>query len=261
TATKRRLVQLMWNARQAGDHHTRAEIRRTYDRVTARIAREKRTLTPDEILARQYVRETPPLQLTREAAQRAQQEARRPELDAAAQQRTLARAAQNALAHAIWSTYTGDRTWEAIPTRPTTLQAHAPREEPSSSATGPARLTIRVPATPTTPAATLHLYRSDYQALLDLWGYGTVAHALNLTHQLRGAVPSAIREAEQLMMSAARHPNLARAWHSYITSPRLGDIYRWHEASRTLQLSPNRNGDLREAVEQLYRACRLTPSE
>ena len=151
--------------------------------------------------------------------------------------------------------HSGARDWQTIDTRPSTLPARTPTGEGRGTpgASGPARLEIRVPGEP----LTLHLYRSDYEQLLDLWGYGTVRHALALTQQLRGAVPSAIREAEQLMMAAARHPNLARALHTYLTGP-FGDVYVPHKASGSQQLSSNRSGDLREALDQLYAACKLT---
>ena len=76
---------------------------------------------------------------------------------------------------------------------------------------------------------------------------------MSSTQQLRGAVPSAIREAEQLMMAAARHPNLARALHTYLTGP-FGDVYVPHKASGSQQLGSNRSGDLREALDQIYAA-------
>lgn len=257
TANRRRLIQLAWNARRDGDAHTYQELRRALDRVTRRLraAAPQRRLTPQERTEHARLRATPTPQLDREAAQRIQRDATQDIRAAQRQARDTRLRAINALAHALHGVHSGARDWQTIDTRPSTLPAGTPTGEGRGTpgASGPARLEIRVPGEP----LTLHLYRSDYEQLLDLWGYGTVRHALALTQQLRGAVPSAIREAEQLMMAAARHPNLARALHTYLGGP-FGDVYVPHKASGSQQLGSNRSGDLREALDQLYAACKIT---
>ncbi|WP_155300943.1 hypothetical protein [Deinococcus kurensis] len=258
TANRRRLIQLAWNARRDGDAHTYQELRRALDRVTRRLRAADpaaRRLTPQERTEHARLRATPTPQLDREAAQRIQRDATQDQRAAQRQARDTRLRAINALAHALHGVHSGARDWQTIDTRPSTLPAGTPTGEGRGTpgASGPARLEIRVPGEP----LTLHLYRADYEQLLDLWGYGTVRHALALTQQLRGAVPSAIREAEQLMMAAARHPNLARALHTYLTGP-FGDVYVPHKASGSQQLGSNRSGDLREALDQLYAACKLT---
>lgn len=255
---RRRLIQLAWNARRDGDAHTYQELRRSLDRVTRRLRAATpaaRRLTPQERTEHARLRATPTPQLDREAAQRIQRDATQDARAAQRQERDTRARAVNALAHALHGVHSGARDWDTLPTRPTTLPASAPSRESRGTpgTSGPARLEIRVPGEP----LTLHLYRSDYEALLDLWGYGTVTRALTLTQQLRGAIPSAIREAEQLMMAAARHPNLARALHTYLTGP-FGDVYVPHKASGTQQLGSNRSGDLREALDQIYAACKIS---
>jgi hypothetical protein len=256
-SNRRRLIQLAWNARRDGDAHTYQELRRNLDRVTRRLRATDpaaRRLTPQERTEHARLRATPTPQLDREAAQRIQRDATQDTRAAQRQERDTRARAINALAHALHGVHSGARDWQTLDTRPSTLQVQPPKGDGGTpGASGPARLEIRVPGEP----LTLHLYRSDYEALLDLWGYGTVRHALTLTQQLRGAVPSAIREAEQLMMAAARHPNLARALHTYLTGP-FGDVYVPHKASGSQQLGSNRSGDLREALDQIYAACKLT---
>lgn len=178
--------------------------------------------------------------------------ATRAKLDAEFRHAHHRRHAANALAQALWAVQQGDREWESIPTRPTTLQAAAPTGPSSSSVTGPARLTVRIPASPWGAAGTLTLYRAEYERTLSAWGIDRARAATALTADMRAAfVPDAIIEqAAALTLDAATHPNLARSWHAYITSPRLSDIYAPH-SSGTMQLAPRRNGDLREALERI----------
>lgn len=162
------------------------------------------------------------------------------------------RHAANALAHALWAVHQGDREWESIPTRSTLLQASAPTGPSSGSVTGPARLTVRVPESTWGGAGTLTLYRTEYEHLLSAWGIDRARAAAALTKDMRAAfVPaSIIEQAATLTLDAATHPNLARSWHAYLTSPRLGDVYAPH-SSGTMQLAPRRSGDLREALERI----------
>ncbi|THF70325.1 hypothetical protein E7T06_07580 [Deinococcus sp. Arct2-2] len=60
-----------------------------------------------------------------------------------------------------------------------------------------------------------------------------------------------------LAPSAAAHPNLALSWHGYVTGGGLSDVFFQH-SSGTMQFSPHRNGDLREAVLAIYALCSLT---
>lgn len=257
-ANRRRLIQLAWNARRAGDAHTYAELRRALDRVTARLhaAAPGRRLSPQERTHAARLHATPTPQLDREAQQRIDHDHREDTRAAQRQERDARARAINALAHALHGLHSGARDWQVLPTRPTTLPASTPSGEDRGTpgAQGPARLEIRVPGEP----FTLHLYRADYEQLLDLWGYGHVRRTLAATQALALTAPAqAVREAEELMLAAVRHPNLARSLHTYLTGP-FGDVYVPHKASGTQQLGSSRSGDLREALNQLYAACKLT---
>lgn len=177
-----------------------------------------------------------------------------------AHERDQLRLGANALAHALWALSQGERTWEALPTRPHTLPVQG-GGSPRSSTPGAAVLTVRVPAVGPLPPLRALLYRADYEGLLLDWGYARVQQADRVAARLRvGALGADVDLLLAMALEGERSPNLARAWHAYVTSARLGDVFIPH-ASGSVQLSPNRSGDLREAVLQLYGRCRVVVAQ
>lgn len=254
---RQKIAALAWDARLSGDWATYREVMRRLAELRARTKDDKWRPTPAFKPTRTHWRESSVSQRTREAEQRADSDAspRRAQVQAERDRQYAERWGANAVAQAVWAVHQGERDWEAIPTRPTTLPAYAPSGESSSSVSGPARLTIRVPARQDQPERRFYLFRSDYDQLLELWGYARVAQAHTLATSLRISGSRAEVDAlYTLALGSARHPNLARSWHAFVTSPRFGDLFREH-VSGTVQLNPNRNGDLREAALEVFRQC------
>jgi hypothetical protein len=104
----------------------------------------------------------------------------------------------------------------------------------------------------------LHLYRAEYEALLNSWGWERLVKAEGLAARLKDKADQNTRRdvdaLYDLARSAAAHPNLALSWHGYVTGAKLSDVFVQH-SSGSMQLSPHRNGDLREAVLAIYALC------
>lgn len=258
---RRSLVRRLWRNRKLKDPEApkRAErLRALYDRVMRMHLAREWEISDAERLSRQRNRGNPS-QLGREAQQRTDptRSARRAEVEAELAQRNTERFSSNALATALWALHQGDRDWTPIPTggaSSTTPPSGTPRP------IGAAYLEVHVPETAFGPAHRLRLYRHDYEQLLDLWGYHSVTRATRLAAKLRGtgSLDRDVQDLYDLALSSAKHPNLARAWHGYLTGTRLGDVFAEH-SSGTMQLAPRRSGDLREALLEIYRQCQVLP--
>ena len=255
---RQQLVRLMWRARRAGNPDRRAAYRPAYLRVLAMQAAREWEITPHERAARIRNRADEP-QYHREAGQRCEAAAspRRLQLRSEQHQRDLDRTRSNALAHALWAVHQGERDWTPLPVKDSDSTL-APGGEPTTGRpTGPSYLVVAVPESAYGPACRLELYRADYEALLALWGYDRAARARRLRDKLRGGSSGEDLDALfDLAVQSATHPNLALSWHGYVTSSRLGDVFREH-TSGGMQLSPNRSGDLREALREVYAQCRV----
>ncbi|CAM4160469.1 hypothetical protein [Deinococcus marmoris] len=266
-ATRRALLILAQSAKQedrsiyAGVVQVMVDVRAAVATELAQTAkatmRDKRNPPGNDPLTRWYAGQlgeaTPassPTQQQRELSQR--QNAVTGQL----RQRDAARMAANALAHALWAVHQGERDWTPLATKPSILQAQAPTGQPSGSVSGPSYLEVTVPGSEFGPSQTLRLFRVDYERLLALWGYDRVARASRLRQKLRGAgsPPDDVEALFTLALDGSTAPNLAHAWHGYVTGTRLGDVFSAH-SSGTVQLAPRRNGDLRQAVMELHAQC------
>lgn len=259
---RHKIAQLAWDLRVAGDWAAYRDVMHTLIELRARRKDDQWRPTDTQRQQRAHLREHSPMTVMRLADQRLQSplSETRPAAQQELARRDAERWAANAVAQALWGVHQGERDWEAIPTRPTTLQASAPSGETSSSVQGPAQLTVRVPARRDAPPRTLILYRSDYDRLLALWGYDQVVQARRYGARLQGTAPQAVvDDLVNLAIQSASHPNLARSWHGYVSGARLGDVFAEH-SSGTLQLAPRRNGDLREAALEIARQCRELPA-
>lgn len=249
----------MWHARAAGKPTLRAQYHRAYLWVCEMQAQHEWDI-PDAIrTARERNRKQPQAQYHREILQAhgVKTNPRRLQLRSEQQQRDLDRVRSNALAHALWALHHGDRDWTPLPVKDSDSTL-APGGEPTTGRpTGPSYLVVQVPPSAYGDACRLELYRADYEALLAVWGYDRAARARRLRDKLRGgSAPEDLDALFDLAVQSAAHPNLALSWHGYVTSPRLGDVFRVH-ASGGMQLSPNRSGDLREALQEVYCQCRV----
>ena len=257
--TRRRLVRLMWHARAAGKPTLRAHYLRAYLWVCEMQAQREWEIPEYIRTARERNRKEPQVQYRRELfqAQDAKASPRRLQLRSEQQQRDLDRTRSNALAHALWAVHQGERDWTPLPVKDSDSTL-APGGEPTTGRpTGPSYLVVAVPESAYGPACRLELYRADYEALLALWGYDRAARARRLRDKLRGSSsPEDLDALFDLACASAAHPNLALSWHGYVTSSRLGDVFREH-TSGGMQLSPNRSGDLREALREVYAQCRV----
>ena len=267
SVTSRALLVLAGTVRQdraayTGVVQVMAEVRAAVAAELAETAkttmRDKRNPPGDDPLTRWYAAHlgeaTPASSPTQQQRERQQ---RQNAVTGQLRQRDAARLAANALAHALWAVHQGERDWTPLATKPSTLQAHAPHgEAPGTSVSGPAYLEVTVSGSPFGPAHALRLFRVDYERLLEAWGYHRVARASRLREKLRGTGAGAddVDALFTLALDASAAPNLARAWHAYIGSGRLGDVFRIH-GSGTVQLSSGRSGDLREAVMELHAQC------
>ncbi|UQN10385.1 hypothetical protein [Deinococcus sp. QL22] len=258
--SRRKLVRQMWKARRAGETCTFTEAKRSYDRVCRRQRTPGRLPLAEEA-ARRPLSRTPPAQQLRLAQQRVAADAGRIPAETFAQtrrERDRTLIAANALAHALWGIHQGHRSWTPLGVKPSTAQATAPQEQRTNGTfPSPERLELQVPG----EAMELHLYRAEYDALLESWGWGRLVKAESLSARLKlGAGSEARRDVDalyDLALSAAGHPNLALSWHGYVTRAFLGDVFTPH-SSGTMQLASRRSGDLREAVLAIYALCRLT---
>jgi hypothetical protein len=249
----------MWRARRAGNPERRAAYRPAYLRVLAMQTAREWDITPAERATRLRNRRQPEVQYHRETQQRqdAETNPRRIQLRSEQQQRDLDRFRANTLATALWALHHGDRDWTPLPVKDSDSTL-APGGEPTTGRpTGPSYLVVQVPPSAYGDPCRLELYRADYEALLAVWGYDRAARARRLRDKLRGgSAPEDLDALFDLAVQSAAHPNLALSWHGYVTSPRLGDVFRVH-ASGGMQLSPNRSGDLREALQEVYCQCRV----
>lgn len=266
------LCRLAWDLRVAGDWDAYRDVMGHLRELRGRTKADKWRPTDVQRRQRAHLREHSPMGVMRLADQQIQapHSPTRSAVQEELSRRDAERWAANAVALALWAVHQGERSWEAIPTRPTTLQASAPRGEPSSSVSGPAQLTVRVPARREHAPRTLILYRADYDRLLALWGYGQVVTAerhsevllkgtRGLTSSLTGrAMKESVAAITELALQGCAHPNLARSWHGYVTGARLGDVFAEH-SSGSVQLAPRRSGDLREAALEIARQCREVP--
>lgn len=257
--SRRKLVRQMWTARRAGEAGAFTEAKRAYSRVCCRQALPGRLPLAEEAARRPLAR-TPPAQQLRLAQQRVAADAGRIPAEQVAQtrrERDRLLLGANALAHALWGIHQGHRSWTPLGVKPSTAQASAPQEQRTNGTfPSPERLELRVPGTD----LELHLYRAEYDALLESWGWGRLVRAESLSARLKlGAGSETRRDVDALhalALSAAAHPNLALSWHGYVTAPHLADVFAPHSTG-TMQLAPRRNGDLREAVLAIYALCRL----
>jgi hypothetical protein len=254
--SRRTLVLRMWKARKKGNATAYREAQRSYQRVCRR-QRQPGRLPLAEDIARRPLASTPPAQQLRFAQQRVSADAGRIPADVYAersQSRDRALVGANALAHALWGIHQGHRSWTPLGVKPSTAQASAPQERRTNgSFPTPERLELRLP-----DGGELHLYRAEYEALLNSWGWERLVKAEGLAARLKDkADQNTRRDVEalyDLALSAAAHPNLAMSWHGYVTGGYLGDVFAPH-SSGTMQLAPRRNGDLREAVLAIYALC------
>jgi len=171
----------------------------------------------------------------------------------------------NTLAEALWGIAHGIRDWESIPTRPHTQPAFLADAKVTASVPQPQRLLVRVPGLPQIGIIThdIVLYRKDYDALLEEWGYTALkaAEAIRARHEARQGKRGQGVDMERLLSivesGRIRHPALALAWAGYLASARLAAVFTYHPHSRTVQVAARQNGDLRECVLQLRDYARV----
>jgi hypothetical protein len=260
TLARQELAQIAWEARTSGDWGTWREVMRHLGSLKEQQGREGRKLDAAGRAQRLEVKHSPPAQLVRLAEQKIQAERRRlPKSEAQQQEydRNLIRWRAEALCEALWSLNDGDRTWEAVSTRSTLLPTHSSDVEMTGSSSGPQRLTIRVPELSVLRIEehTLRLYRAEYDALMDAWGYTSMRKVETLRERIVATTTQSTSAADELtrlaMHAYVSRPALALAWSNYLGSDRMATIFEFHNQSRRVQLAPRRSGDLRNCALEL----------
>ena len=260
TLARQEIAQIAWEARNSGDWDTWREVMRHLGSLRDQQQREGRKLDAAGRAQRLEVKNSPPAQVERLASQRVRAESRRlPKSEAQQQEydRNLIRWRAEAVCEALWSLNDGDRTWEAVSTRSTLLPTHSSDVEMTGSNSGPQRLTIRVPELSVLRIEehTLRLYRAEYDALMEAWGYTSMRKVETLRERIVATTSQSTSAADELTRLALRayvsRPALALAWSNYLTSPRMATIFEFHSQSRGVQLAPRRSGDLRNCALEL----------
>lgn len=257
-AARGQLADLAWTARLAGDWATWREVMRRLREVRGRTKAAGWKPGEGEWGAARQLRRTPPAQLRREAEQRVHADAHRipaDEAERAQRERLLTRWRAGAVCEALWGLAHGTREWEAIPTRPTTATVHQPDAATTASVATPQRLTAFVPALPALgiEAHEVRLYRAEYEALLEAWGY-THLQKVNALRARLEIVPGTRRDraADELATLCIRayvpHPAKALTWEAYLQGARLGAVFAYVPDRRDVRLAPRRSGDLRECA-------------
>lgn len=255
---REKLLRLAWGARLSGDWATWREIMVRVRELRGRTKAGgwKPTGTPGHELRR--ARQQGPEEHLQDADWRAHVDASRPSpatLRRQQRERALTRWRAGALVEALWGLAHGVRDWEALPTRPITATVHAPDAATTASVSTPQRLTVFVPALPTLgiEAHEIRLYRAEYEALLEQWGYAHLQKVNALTARLE-TVPGTKRDraadelAELVIGAYVRQPAKALSWQSYLQAARLGAVFAYDPHRQDVRLAPRRSGDLRECA-------------
>lgn len=260
TRARREIARIAWDARTSSDWDTWREVMRHLKSLREQQQRDGRKLDAAGRAQRLDVKNSAPAQITRLAEQRVRTESRRlPRTEQQQQEydRNLTRWRAEAVCEAVWALANGDRAWEAVSTRSTLLPSHSSDVQMTGSSSGPQRLTIRVPELSVLRIEehTLRLYRAEYDALMDAWGYTSMRKVETLRERIvatNAQTAAAVDELTRLAMHAyVNRPALALAWSNYISSDRMPAVFTYEGQSNSIRLAPRRSGDLRECALEL----------
>ncbi|MGY2897335.1 hypothetical protein [Deinococcus sp. UYEF24] len=260
TQARQEIAQIAWDVRTSGDWDTWRDVMRHLGSLREQQQREGRKLDAAGRAQRLEVKNSPPAQLVRLAEQQVRAERRRlPKSEAQQQEydRNLIRWRAEAVCEALWSLNDGDRTWEAVSTRSTLLPTHSSDVEMTGSSNGPQRLTIRVPELSVLRIEEhiLRLYRAEYDALMEAWGYTSMRKVEILRERIVATTSQSISAADELtrlvMHAYISRPALALAWSNYLTSSRMASIFEFHSQRQRVHFAPRRSEDLRDCALEL----------